>query len=113
MTQRPRWSLAEGVTVASGKPSQLEESVRHGDVRHRRCARLGGAQRGAGGTEALPEHVLLRTDADDVVERSAQRALTDPGDAAQFGDSYRLSEVVAKELVDAGDDLMTRDVVDN
>ena len=57
--------------------------------------------------------MLFRTDTDDVMERCAKRALTDSGDAAQFGDGDRLPQVAAEELVDAGDDFGARHMMDN
>ena len=57
---------------------------------------------------ALPDDVLLRADADDVVERGAQRPFADPRDAAQVRHGDRFAEVVAQERVNTSDDLRVR-----
>jgi hypothetical protein len=57
--------------------------------------------------------VLLGADADDVVERGAERALADSGDAAQFGNGHRFPQVLAEERVDASDDLVARHVMES
>ena len=67
------------------------------------------AERLVRGLQPLGDRVLLRTDADDVVERRAQRALADAGHAAQIGDGDRFAEVVAQERQHTGDDVWTRD----
>ena len=66
-------------------------------------------ERLARGMQPLRDGVSLRAQAEDVVERGAQRALADARHPAQLGDRHRLAEVVAQKLHDAGNEFPARE----
>lgn len=108
-TQGVRRPFAKQLPVRAGEAPELEETVLGRNERDGAARTLRHLQRLARVLQSVAEQVLLRTEAVNVMERVAERALADTSRAAQIGDQRASAGVLGHCCQRPPDHLRMRD----